>query len=409
MAELAVEAQGLGKAYRLYGGAHRRLLEMCSFGRWRGHREHWALRDLDLALPRGSVLGICGANGAGKSTLLRVLSGTTPPTEGRFRTAGRVTSLLELGMGFDGRLSGRANLRHSAMTLGYTRREVDAKTDAIVEFSELGAFIEEPLFTYSSGMAMRLGFSLAAMLEPEVLVLDEVFAVGDVAFQKKCAERMYAFKDENRTILFCSHSIFDLRQLCDEALWIDGGREAARGGVVEVTDRYLQSVRSADDLEPRPDAGRAGDGSVRADLAHILDVRVYAMGEERELHEIRTGDSIEVRVWWRQPEGSEDELNLGVGLVREDNTICVGLATHFEDVRLRGVEGCAILRLPELELLAGRYLVPVWLLDRKGGLRLHETLAQERLVVRSNTPQQGVYAPRHAWSLVEGARPPERG
>ena len=233
---LGVEAQGLGKCYRIYASALRRVGELASLGRLRGHRPFWALRSIDLAVPRGQALGICGANAAGKSTLLKILAGTTSPSEGRFRTAGRVTSLLEIGAGLHLDFSGRANIQLQGVLHGYRRRELARIAGEIAEFAELGDFLDEPVRVYSSGMGMRLGFSVAMAMEPEVLILDEVFAVGDVYFQKKCVDRLFELKARGVTILFCSHSLYDIRQLCDEALWLRDGEPAALGGSVQVTN-----------------------------------------------------------------------------------------------------------------------------------------------------------------------------
>ncbi|MEM7305539.1 MAG: ABC transporter ATP-binding protein [Planctomycetota bacterium] len=402
MRDLSIEARGLGKAYRLYDGNLRRLLELATLGRRRGHRELWALRGLDLEVGSGTVLGVCGANGAGKSTLLKILSGTTSPTEGAFRVRGRVMSLLELGLGFHMDLTGRENLRHHVMLLGYSAADVARNIDAIVDFSELGSFIDEPLRTYSSGMAMRLGFSVAAMLDPEVLVLDEVFAVGDVAFQKKCIDRIRSFKERNRTVLFCSHSIYDLRQFCDEVLWLRDGRRAELGDPTFVTGEYSSFMRSRADLSAEAAAGETDPG-----LPSVTDVRVFRLGGDEEVREITTGDSIEVRVRWRNPRPELRELNLGIGFVREDNVVCVGLGTHFDGLRLRGEGGEVTLRLPELRLLSGRYLVPVWLMDDSGAHRFEECLPDGRLVGRATSNEMGVFRPEHRWVIQPSPEPAE--
>ena len=369
MQRFAIETEGLGKSYRSYRGDLARALEFATLGRLKGHDTFWALRGVDLRVEPGTVLGVCGANGAGKSTLLRILSGTTAPSEGRYRLRGRVMSLLELGLGFHMDLSGRENLHHHVTLLGFSRREVQHHSAAIVDFAELGPFIDEPLRTYSSGMAMRLGFSVAAMLDPEVLVLDEVFAVGDVAFQKKCIDRIHSFRDRGRTVVFCSHSIYDLRQFCDRVLWLREGRVELDGDPTQVTAEYASHMRSRQDLAQ---AARVGSGP--PNLPRVTAVRVLRPGTEVELREIDTGDSVEVRVDWEKPAGHVGDLNLGVGLVREDNIVCVGLGTHFGSTRLRGEAGTVRLLLPRLQLLSGRYLVPVWLLDETGSHRFEEVL-----------------------------------
>lgn len=400
--ECAIEAENLGKRYRLYARNHRRVFEFLTAGLWNGHRELWALRNLDLSVARGTVLGVCGANGAGKSTLLRMLTGTTNPTEGRYRVRGRVSGMLELGTGFRFELSGRANLLYQALLLGYSRGEMQKKIDEIIEFSDLGSFIDEPLRTYSTGMAMRLGFCVAAMLDPDVLILDEVFAVGDIAFQKRCIDKMHQFKRENKTIVLCSHSMYDLRQLCDEAIWLRGGRLAAAGDTVSVTGDYASFMRQNKDLPELPGEPVSPNGDAPGELPQVREVRFYGMDSDAEVEEITTGDSIEIHVWWKKPARIEHALHLGIGLVREDNIICAGLASHFDGVRLEGKSGRTVLRLPRLQILSGRYLVPVWLLDETGSHRFHDFLPDRRLVVRSRTSQMGVFVPSHEWVTREG-------
>ena len=392
MPEFSVETQGLGKAYRMYSGGLARAGEFLSLGRWRGHREFWALRDLDLQVKPGTVLGICGSNGAGKSTLLKILSGTTTPTVGRYRVRGRVMSLLELGLGFRLDMTGRENLFHHGTMLGYSTREMEGRIDEIVEFAELGEFIDEPLRTYSSGMGMRLGFSVSAMLDPDVLVLDEVFAVGDVAFQKKCIDKIHGFKERNRTVLFCSHSIYDLRTFCDEAIWIRDGDVAEQGDPTHVTGEYYTWMRTRADLDASSVLPAPG-------VPHVREIQVCRMGTDEIVREIETGDSIEVRVAWEKPADYPEDLNLAVGLVREDNVIIVGVSTHFRNARLRGRAGVARLRLPNLPLLSGRYLVPVWLMDETGAVRFHEAFPNYDLAVRATTEEHGVFRPEHEWVL----------
>ena len=393
MPDFAVETQGLGKAYRLYNGNLSRAAELASLGRWCGHREFWALRDLDLTVRPGTVLGVCGSNGAGKSTLLRLLAGTTSPTVGRYRVQGRVMSLLELGLGFDAGLTGRENLRHHLILLGFTGADAALRLDAVADFAELGSFIDEPLRTYSAGMAMRLGFSVAATLEPDVLVIDEVFAVGDVGFQKKCVDRIRSFRESGRTVVFCSHSVYDLRQFCDEAIWLADGRVAERGDPTYVTGEYTTYMRTRGDL------ARANGEPPRTGLPHVRSVHLRRPADGAELGELATGDSLEVEVSWKNPDGHAPRLNLGVGFLREDGVVCLGVGTHFQGLRLFGAEGVATLALPELPLLAGRYLIMVWLLDESGSLRFHEAFSPHPLVVRATTSEVGVFRPRHSWRL----------
>ena len=203
--------------------------------------EFWALRDVDLEVKQGEVLGIIGRNGAGKSTLLKVLSHITEPTEGRVEIRGRVASLLEVGTGFSPELTGRENIQLNGAILGMTRAEIKSKFDAIVEFSEIGRFLETPVKRYSSGMYVRLAFSVAAHLEPEILIVDEVLAVGDMEFQRKCLGKMSEVAGEGRTVLFVSHNMAAVQRLCATGLLLEGGKPAFQGTATDTVRRYIES------------------------------------------------------------------------------------------------------------------------------------------------------------------------
>lgn len=251
MGDLAVRVEGLGKRYVIgAGGSYLSLRETLStlpqrFFRQRRQakksRELWALKDLSLEIRQGEVLGVIGRNGAGKSTLLKILSRITWPTEGRAEVWGRVGSLLEVGTGFHPELTGRENIWLYGAILGLTRQEIRQKYDEIVAFSEVEAFLDTPLKHYSSGMQMRLAFSVAAHLEPEVLLVDEVLAVGDAAFQRKCLHKMEDVSRGGRTVVFVSHNMAAVERLCDWVVHLDGGRAVAIGNAAELIAAYLKS------------------------------------------------------------------------------------------------------------------------------------------------------------------------
>jgi len=392
----SIEAQGLGKAYRVYPRPLRRVGEWLTLGRYSGHHDFWALRGIDLALKPGSSLGLCGANGAGKSTLLKVLSGTTAPTEGRYRIQGRAASLLELGAGFHLDFTGRANILLNGVMMGFSRRELERKTPEIIEFAELGSYIDEPVRTYSSGMGLRLGFAIAAAVDPDVLIIDEVFAVGDMYFQKKCVDRIYEFKKRNKTIVFCSHSLYDVRQFCDQALWLERGEARAQGDSVFVTNEYAAFQRhhigSLDEALGSEHPPAPGAGQRRPDdMPRIVEARIYRMGTDEECYEVETGDSVEIRVWWENPRPTETPIQIGVAFMRGDMTTCGGHATHFQGTKLEGTSGCLVLKAPRLRLLAGQFLIPIVLFDEQGVHRYQDYLMNQNLLVRAYTREIGLF------------------
>jgi len=243
-----IVVQGVSKQFRRYHhGRPRTLHEVLLRGlcHWRSTEGFWALRDVSFSVAPGHMAGVIGANGAGKSTLLRLIGGVGRPDTGRIELNGRIGGLLELGAGLHGDLTGRENVYISGVVAGLTRREVEQRFEAIVDFAELQEFIDNPLRTYSTGMRVRLAFAVAVHIEREILLIDEVLSVGDLAFRRKCMERIAQFKTQGRTILFVSHDIRSIVELCDEALWLHGGRIAAYGPADAVVDQYVAAVKAA--------------------------------------------------------------------------------------------------------------------------------------------------------------------
>jgi lipopolysaccharide transport system ATP-binding protein len=305
MSDVAVRVEKLGKQYRFgdprasYGTLRESLTDaaQASFralvganGR-RTSKRFWALQDVDLEVQWGEVLGIIGRNGAGKSTLLKILSRVTYPTAGRAELFGSVGSLLEAGTGFHAELSGRENIYLSGAILGMRKAEIRSKFDAIVEFAEIEPFLDTPVKRYSTGMYMRLAFAVAAHLEPEILVVDEVLAVGDAAFQQKCLGKMESVAEEGRTILFVSHSMPTIQALCDRALLLREGRVVDEGRPASVVQRYLQSETSFA-MTPLADRGDpVGDGSVR-----IVSLGIESADPDGV---IRPGSRLRIRLGYR--------------------------------------------------------------------------------------------------------------
>jgi lipopolysaccharide transport system ATP-binding protein len=248
----------------------------------------WALRDVDLEVKQSEVVGIIGPNGAGKSTLLKILTGITEPTSGYADIYGRVGSLLEVGTGFHMELTGRENIFMNGAILGMRRHEIARKFDEIVAFSEIEEFLDTPVKRYSSGMYMRLAFAVAAHLESEILLIDEVLAVGDSAFQKKCLGKMGDVASQGRTVLFVSHNMSTILALCPKTMWLDLGKVNAIGPTRQIVQRYLESVTSSDAIPVEDRSDRQGDGSVRIHSIRIQDGKGTSV--------IRTGSRLRVTI-----------------------------------------------------------------------------------------------------------------
>ncbi|HYH57818.1 MAG TPA: polysaccharide ABC transporter ATP-binding protein [Thermoleophilaceae bacterium] len=306
----AIEVQGVGKRYRLGQSVvtlREALPAVLRRGPTRDQDELWALRDVDLTVEEGETLGIVGSNGAGKSTLLKILARITEPTTGVSRTRGRVGAMLEVGTGFHYELTGRENIFLNGAILGLSRTEVRARMDAIVEFAEVERFLDTPLKRYSSGMWLRLAFAIAAEIQPEIIVVDEVLAVGDYEFQQRCLGRMSEMHDSGRTVLFVTHDSGMMARLCSRVMWLDHGRVIADGPTQEVLGAYLRK-------------GGATGAEAELELAPDVDVgpiRVGVAGPDGQAPVRGEPLRFEVTLEARRPARG---YNLAVFLVGDDGT-----------------------------------------------------------------------------------------
>jgi lipopolysaccharide transport system ATP-binding protein len=280
MTDDAIRAENLSKRFWLRTERRTALKERAVRGKAPKAREFWALRDASFSIPRGSTFGLLGQNGSGKSTTLKVLAGIYRPTSGSVVVNGRVSALLELGAGFHGELTGRENIRLNGAILGLSRRQISLAMEPIIDFAGIGEFIDSPVKIYSSGMFVRLGFAIAVSLEPEILMVDEVIAVGDEEFQRKCFDHLFELRKRGVTIVLVTHSLGLIRDLCDAAAWLDHGRIRQLGSAREVADAYIADVNErevhAQQAEPtgetpQTSSGRLGSGEARITSLEFLD------------------------------------------------------------------------------------------------------------------------------------------
>lgn len=273
----------LGKAYKRYTRKSGRLVEWLGLGTH--HELRWVLRGVNLQIAPGESVAIIGANGAGKSTLLKIITGTTRATEGRVQSQGRIAALLELGIGFHSEFTGRQNIHMSARLAGMSGEEIEEHMAGIEAFADIGDYIDQPVRTYSSGMQVRLAFSVATAVRPDILIVDEALAVGDVFFQQKCFERIHRFRTAGTTLLFVSHAMSTVYSLCERAVLIDEGRVLLDGSSREAIDlynalaaRHTSDTQEAQITEGKTDANQAATGSYTSERACIRSVGVYAEG-----------------------------------------------------------------------------------------------------------------------------------
>ncbi|MCA8943106.1 MAG: ATP-binding cassette domain-containing protein [Planctomycetes bacterium] len=399
----AIEVRNLSKTYRIYANPWHRLTEKLPWCNPHPYKEVRALQNVNLDIPHGTCVGLVGPNGAGKSTLLKILTGTTYPTGGSYTISGRVASLLELGAGFNQYFSGRENIYMNAALLGLTHAEAKSKYEQILDFSELYDFIDAPIRTYSSGMVCRLGFSVAVATDPEVLIIDEILAVGDMSFRRKCADKIIEFKKSGKTLFFCSHSLYDVRQLCDTAMWIDHGEVKMFGDSVEVTNEYATYCAKhvdKDDASPwdSENGGPVPEPFVGEQMPEIVSSHLIDPKTRERRNVFAPGDDVGVEIHVKNGKVRE-RLNLAVGALRTDGTLCVATTTEFDNVLIDAEEAIVTLVMPSIKLLSGEFVVPVWLLDEKGVHRFHERPTEDNLIIQNRNKELGLFLVEREWSI----------
>jgi len=401
MTDFAVKADQVSKIYRLYDSPSDRLRELL-FRRSRS-RDFHALSDVSFELAKGRSLGLIGENGAGKSTLLKIVAGTTRPTSGTVSCHGVIASILELGMGFHPEFSGYENARLNAALLGLSAREIRQKLPEIRDFAELGDFFHRPVRTYSSGMALRLAFAVATHADADVLIVDEALAVGDGYFQKKSIDRIRDFQKRGGTLLFCSHALYYVALLCDQAIWLRQGVEAALGPAVSVVRRYEAFMQEKEKRAAEPIAAPDGSATNGRHVAHLSDVVVHD-GSGYERKEFGSGETLAVDVSFETVDPAL-AFQVRVGADREDGVQVFAMDTRGEPwAPLTGCRRYRVrLTLPELSLAQGDFRLYVFLADETA-LHLHDMrILETGFSVVPPDYTVGLMRPRHTWSLAEDA------
>ena len=398
----AIALDGLGKKFRLTHDRNWTLKATVLAGHRVRYEEFWALRGLDLEVPHGSTFGIIGGNGSGKSTLLKVLAGILRPDEGTASVDGRLSALLELGAGFHPELTGRENVYLNGAILGFTSREIRRRFDDIVGFAELDRFIDEPVRNYSSGMYVRLGFSVAIHVEPEILLVDEVLAVGDHAFQKRCLDRFAQLKSEGRTIILVSHDLDMVGWLCEQTAWIQQGTLQAVGPSPEVIDRFLDG--GAAGAPPASGSRRRFGGLGPDDLVRSVDL-VDANGHQMD--SVGSGRPVRFRVRYDAGRAGEP-VTVALGLYRADGT---HVASINSGAASRAVDGGDSLvevdyAIGALAVQPGTYELSVALHDHsmRKVMERHTHLVRFEVEPTGGDHQNGLVALGGTWSARSADR-----
>ncbi len=407
---LAISARGVGKRYRrlLRSERHDSLRDLVAAGAanvFRSSAERtaaaerntfWALKDASFDIEKGENVGIIGLNGAGKSTLLKLLSRITTPTTGGIQVRGRLGALLEVGTGFHHELTGRENVFLYGSILGMSRKEVAAKFDAIIEFAEIADFIDTPVKRYSSGMYVRLAFAVAAHLDPDILLLDEVLAVGDYAFQRKCMNFARQLERKGATILFVSHNMFSIKSMCQRVIYLKKGEVVYDGPTAEGLRRYEQDSKLADTPWFHP-----ADGGARV---RFTDVELLT-ADGRPSTVFAFGDTMLIRLRYRA-EGRIENPDIRIGIDRDDETSCTTYSSAADGVPLSCLEGEGVieLRTPPIKLVSDLYVVNAIVRDAKGQMLCAQIGGRFHVnhpVFAANA--YGVYHEPGAWTVNAGS------
>jgi ABC-type polysaccharide/polyol phosphate transport system ATPase subunit len=436
----AIELSHVSKVYRRFGNRRQfatlksALLSGSLIRDLRPEETFTAVRNVSFTVPKGQTLGVIGRNGSGKSTLLKLVAGITKPSEGRLTVNGRISALIELGAGFHPEISGRENVFINGIMLGLTKKEVSRRFEEIVDFAELSEFIDAPVKTYSSGMYMRLGFAVAIHVDPDVLLVDEVLAVGDEGFTHKCLDKFAEFKRRGKTILLVTHSLGLVERFCDEALWMDGGSMKALGDPKRVVDTYVTDVEHSEEqqlaagdakaqqnavpvspdepatavLPDNPiesatgpaDMFRATEGRWGSREIEIVDVALTGADGERA-HVFHSGEPLSVRLRFRAPLVMTDFV-IGIGIFNAEGVCCYGTNTDIESFKAERMVGDAeaVFSMESLDLVEGTYKLDVAVHKADGyPYDYHRLLHTFR--VKSRTKDVGIYRPKHAWQFSD--------
>lgn len=390
--EPVISVTNVSKCYQIYDRPQHRLLQSI-FRRKKYFRDFWALREVSLTVNRGEVLGIIGRNGAGKSTLLQAICGTATPTSGSISVQGRIAALLELGAGFNPEFSGRENAILNAAILGMTRDEIDARLPDIIAFAELADFIDEPVKTYSSGMFVRLAFAVAIHVSPDILIIDEALAVGDLAFRNKCIERIQKLMASGVTILFVTHDISTLQLLCSRVVWLDHGRVRAIGDPVRVSQDYYADMLgskappvAAQDMLMQQDTGKAA----------FTDVRIRGAID----NEFAPGQALEI-AFALQAKEDLGPIVFNVSIYRADGDWVIGQTSRdvgkYWKAPKAGESRSGAVRFSPLSLAPGEYRVAVGACSADYTICYALTDLTMRFAVRARYPTWGKFIHPCEW------------
>lgn len=423
--EPIIQIHNVTKTYNLYEKPADRLKEALSVVRHSYHKEHHALKNVNLNICKGESVGIIGTNGAGKSTLLKMITGVLKPTEGFITVNGKISALLELGAGFNMEYTGIQNIYLNGTMMGYSREEIKKRVPAIVEFADIGEFVEQPVKTYSSGMFARLAFAVAINVEPEILIVDEALSVGDTRFQVKCIDKMKELKSMGTTILFVSHATEQIKRFCNRAVWMEHGSVKMDGESSQIVDLYENYMKFGIDVEDLLNENSTEDSTgekeekvveEKAKNNSLVGVDAGTVQDKKEkdmlaaIHKVsinkniyHTFDKLEVEVEYEIFEDQIPGFLVGVAIYTADRKEYVfGPNTHLEKIEVPSVKGQhkVIYEIPQLPLIQGAYVIDVGIFNNEGIVNLDYKMSVKGFSVSNQYFSEGTYYIQHNWKNI---------
>lgn len=404
-----IEVKNLEKYYKRYSHKHKFLtiksamVNRTLFTDLQRDEKLEALKNVSFKVQKGQTLSIIGENGSGKSTLLKILAGISKPTSGTVNTSGRISALIELGAGFHPEISGRENIYINGIIMGLTKKKIQERYDSIVKFAELENFIESPVKTYSSGMYMRLGFSIAINVNPDILLIDEVLAVGDASFVPKCLDKIFEFKRKGKTIIFVSHDLATVDRISDEVIWLKDGEIKMQGYPKKIIDAYMRYIQQKDenkteDIQKDTTENRWGSREIEINNVNLSDKN----GVKKTVFNSEEPIFIEFEV---KAKKEENDFVFGLGIYNTGGTLCYGSNTQIENFKSKEIKGTGKvrIRIPAIHLINGTYLLDV-AVHKKDGYPFDYHHFRYTFKVASKYKDIGITRILHNWQFSDNIK-----
>lgn len=423
MLQECLKIKNVSKVYKIYRKPGDRIREAFSFKNKNYHKKFYALKDISIEINKGEILGVIGKNGSGKSTLLKIITGVLTPTKGSVYVHGKISALLELGTGFNMEYTGLENIYLVGLISGFSREEMNSRLPNIIDFADIGSFINQPVKTYSSGMFARLAFAVSINVDPDILVVDEALAVGDMKFQLKCMDKFNEFRDKGKTILFVTHDINSVKRFCTRSIWINEGAIVAEGDVNQVTDLYLdflkisqgEEIRMTEEAKPsnkQMDLSEAdkSDNSEKLlttkqdvnqrneDLVNILNLKILDenMSEIRDIHH---NQKVIIELEYEVNGYYDKDIVIGIAILRIDNLYVCGLNTLLDKISIVAREGKQkiYLEYENINLMSGRYYFDCGIFEKNAYVPLDYRAKIKEFSVVSDYIGEGITILNHIW------------